>query len=177
MAKNTFNYKLKAGVSGTSIGYDGKLVEEDINYSIDGINWMTADIYVNGNKTVPIPGLPDNWNFTITIRSLTPEIVNMMSIGIHEFDLRHNEPTINRNTYGKTFDNLRHVLKGECLSMLPQIQAELAANGTADLQFVGYAIRCYRDDEEMLVMDQIDDAFRINGVDQKQLIRKGLQTQ
>lgn len=57
---------LKGPVVADTVYSDNTLVAKDVSFTLPGLEFMTADVMAMGNMTVPLVGLLENMELTIT---------------------------------------------------------------------------------------------------------------
>lgn len=154
---------IPGAVAGTTVYVDGSLVARNATVTLPEIAFTTVELPAGGTVEVPVPGLVDAMEATVTVGNPDESLAELCAPGSHEVEVRWAQQVVDREgnsqmagykaflrAYGKT---------------VPGVSLEVGSAGENEATLGCTRYRLVKDGAEVLVVDQLNGVFTFAGVD------------
>lgn len=143
---------------------DGQLVGRDVSFTLPGINFLTADIPAMGNLSVPLIGLMENMEASVTSVGVDRGLGKLSRLDKHNLEFRWVQTVIKSdgsqaNVGCKAF--LRTLPPGS----LPELGVEVGNATEAENTYNVTRQQIFADGYEVMCVDRLAHVLRIDGKD------------
>lgn len=154
---------IKGEVVADTVYADKVLVAKDVNFTLPGLEFLTADVKAMGNMTVALPGLLENMELAITKIGIDQGLSRMNRLEKQNFEFRWVQDVIKSDGSQK--------VEG-CKAFVRTLPGTIAGTGVE----VGSApehentynvtrIQVFANGEEILCVDRLSQILRVDGKD------------
>ena len=154
---------LKGPVVADTVYSDNTLVAKDVSFTLPGLEFMTADVMAMGNMTVPLVGLLENMELTITKIGVDMGLSRLGRLEKQNLEFRWVQNVVksdgSQGTEGcKAFVR---VMPAE----LPELGVELGSATEAEGTYTVTRMQIYANGAEYMCVDRLSQILRVNGKD------------
>ena len=161
---------IKGPVVADTVYADGKLVAKDVSFTLPGIEFMTADVQAMGNMSVPLIGLMENMELSITKVGIDLGLRRMNKLKKQNFEFRWVQNSVNKDgtTEVKGCKAFVRTLPGS----FPETGVELGSVTELEHTYNVTRMQIYENGNEVVCVDRLSQVLKVNGVDYMKNITK-----
>ena len=142
---------------------DGELVGRDVSFTLPGLTFLTADVQAMGTMSVPLIGLLEHMELSITKIGIDTGLGKMNKLEKQNLEIRFAQNIVKTdgtmNTAGcKAF--VRTLPAG-----IPELGGEIGGTIEAENTYGVSRMQIYADGEEIVCVDRLSQILRVNGKD------------
>ena len=153
----------QGGVVHNRVLIDGVEVARDVTVTYPDITMMTTEMQAMGTMTMPLPGLFENLELSITRDGIDKQYASMVSPKSHQIEVREAVEMYKADgTYGTVF--LKTYAEGVPLN-IPGGSSEIGSKRSPELKFTLTKYQQYADGEELYDIDRPNLVFKVDGED------------
>ena len=138
---------IKGPVVADTVYADSTLVAKDVAFTLPGIEFLTADVQAMGNMTVPLIGLLENMELSITKIGVDNGLRRMNRLEKQSFEFRW----------------VQNVVKSD--GSFPELGVEVGSATEAENTYNVTRLQIYANGVEICCVDRLAQILRINGKD------------
>lgn len=140
-------------------------------FSFKAIDMAGAGIL--GDISFPVPGMTENLETTLHLRTLQPEIFKMGSKDAHDLTLRSAQTTYD-SALGKTQVEKTKINFRGMANKVANGKFEVASETESEITFALMYIKITINDKDCLELDKMNSIYKVNGVDQLVAMREAV---
>lgn len=154
---------LKGPVVADTVYADGELVAKDVAFTLPGIEFMTADVQAMGNLSVPLVGLLEHMELSLTKVGVDMGLSRMNRLEKQNFEFRwvQNVTKVDGSTATEGCKAFVRTMAGN----LPELGVEIGSNTEAEKTFGVTRIQIFANGEELLCVDRLSQILKVHGKD------------
>jgi len=152
---------------------DGEEVARDVQVTHPDLNMMTTEISAMGTMTMPLLGLFENFELTISRDGIDKPMAKLVSPKSHEIEIR--EAVSKYNSDGTFGTQILKTYATGVPSVIPGGTSEIGSKRTPELKYSLTTYTQYADGEELYNIDRLNLVCRIDGQDYLEDIRNQIQ--
>lgn len=154
---------IKGPVVADTVYADGKLVARDVSFTLPGVEFMTADVQAMGNMTVPLIGLLENMELSITKIGADKGLGRLNRLQKQNLEFRWVQNVVKSDGTQATEGCKAFVrtLPGA----LPELGVEVGAATEAENTYNATRVQIYADGYEVMCVDRLSQILRVDGKD------------
>jgi phage tail tube protein FII len=154
---------IKGPVVADTVYADGVLVAKDVSFTLPGIEFLTADVQAMGNLTVPLIGLLENMELTITKIGVDMGLSRLSKLEKQNLEFRWVQNVVKSDGSQKNEGCKAFVrtLPGA----LPELGVEVGSATEAENTYNVTRQQIYTNGTEYMCVDRLSQILRINGKD------------
>ena len=164
---------LKGAVVADTVYADGALVAKDTSFTLPSITQTTAEISAMGKMSVPIVGLLENMELSITKIGEDRGLGKMSKLDKCNFEFRWVQNVIKADGTTKP-EGCKAFVRTFPPTSLPGIGVEVGAASENELTYTATRIQIFVGGYEYLLVDRLSQILRIDGKDYMGSISKFL---
>ena len=147
---------IKGPVVADTVYADSTLVAKDVAFTLPGIEFLTADVQAMGNMTVPLIGLLENMELSITKIGVDNGLRRMNRLKKQSFEFRwvQNVVTEGCKAFVRTMPG-----------SVPELDVEVGSATEAENTYNVTRLQIYANGVEICCVDRLAQILRINGED------------
>lgn len=154
----------RAGIEANTIYADNTLVANDSTVTLPEATPLTADISAMGTASIPLMGLIDDMELTITKVGIDKNMTILTRPGSHDVEIRWVQDVV--ATDGTiSQEGCKAFLKVIPKTIHPGASLEIGSTSENDLTFEVLRYRLVVSGEELLLIDRLSHILRVNGTD------------
>ncbi len=154
---------IKGPVTADTVYADSQLVAKDTSFTLPGIEFMTADVQAMGNMTVPLIGLLENMELSITKIGIDKGLGRMNRLQKQNFEFRWVQNVVKSD--GSTAVEGCKAFVRTMPGSFPEIGVEIGNASEQENTYNVTRMQIYANGVEVLLVDRLSQILRINGVD------------
>lgn len=154
---------IKGPVVADSVYADGVLVAKDTAFTLPGVSFLTADVQAMGNLTVPLIGLLENMELSITKVGIDNGLGRMNRLQKQNFEFRWVQNVVKSD--GSTSVEGCKAFVRTMPSSVPEIGIEVGSAPEHENTYNVTRMQIYANGVEILLVDRLSQILRINGED------------
>ena len=153
---------LKGAVVADTVYDSGVLTAKDTSFTLPAISQMTADLNAMGTMTVPIVGLLENMELSITKIGEDKGLGKMSKLDKHSFEFRWVQNVVKAD--GSTSpEGCKAFVRTFPPTALPGIGAEIGSASENELTYTANRVQIFVGGYEYLLVDRLSQILRIDG--------------
>lgn len=160
---------IKSAVVADSVYADKVLVARDTAFTLPGLEFMTADVQAMGNMTVPLIGLLENMQLSITKIGVDKGLSRMNRLEKQNFEFRWVQNVVKSDGSMKA-EGCKAFVR-TMPGALPEIGVEIGSPSENENTYNVTRLQIYAGGEEILLVDRLSQILRIDGKDYMAQIR------
>lgn len=154
---------VKGPVVADTVYSDKQLVAKDTAFTLPGIEFMTADVQAMGNLTVPLIGLLENMELSITKIGIDKGLSRMSRLEKQNFEFRWVQNVVSSDGSVKT-EGCKAFVRVLPAS-LPETGVEVGSATESEMTYNVTRMQVYAGGKEILLVDRMSSILRVNGKD------------
>lgn len=154
---------VKGPVVANTVYADKTLVAKDTTFTLPGIEFLTADVQAMGNMTVPLIGLMENLELSITKIGIDKGLSRLNRLKKQNLEFRWVQTVIHSD--GSTSVEGCKAFVRTLPSNVPEIGVEVGNATEVENTYNVTRMQIYANGEEVLLVDRLSSILRINGKD------------
>ena len=154
---------IKGPVVADTVYSDNVLVAKDTAFTLPGIEFLTADVQAMGNMSVPLIGLLENMELSITKIGIDNGLSRTNRLEKQNFEFRWVQNVVQSD--GSTSVEGCKAFVRTMPGSFPEIGVEVGNASEQENTYNVTRIQIYANGEEILCVDRLAQILRINGVD------------
>ena len=154
---------IKGPVVADSVYDDGVLVARDVAFTLPGVEFMTADVQAMGNMSVPLVGLLEHMELSITKVGVDMGLSKLNRLEKHNLEFRwaQNVTKADGSTATEGCKAFIRTMAGN----LPELGVEVGAATEAEKTYGVTRMQVYANGEELCCIDRLSQILKVNGKD------------
>lgn len=158
-------YVTKRGAIEASTSYcDNKLVACDATFTLPEITFATADIQAMGTMSLPLLGLIEDMETSITKVGIDKNMTKLSTPGVHNIEHRWVQDVIQSDGSVKQ-EGCKVFLRVLPKTLAPGAGLEIGSPSENDLTFAVTRMKLVVAGEEILLVDRLAHILKVNGKD------------
>ena len=154
---------IKGPVVADTVYSDNVLVAKDVAFALPGIEFLTADVQAMGNLSVPLIGLLENMELSITKIGLDQGIGKMNKLKKQNFEFRWVQNVVKSD--GSTAVEGCKAFVRTMPSSFPGTDIEVGSASEHENTYTVTRMQIYANGVEICCVDRLSQILRINGED------------
>ena len=143
---------------------DNELVARDATFTLPEIAFMTADIQAMGTASLPLLGLIEDMESSITKVGIDKNMTKLSVPGTHSIEHRWVQDVIMSDGSVK-HEGCKVFLRSMPKKLAPGAGLEIGSSSENDLTFAVTRMKLVVDGEEILLVDRFAHILKVNGKD------------
>ena len=160
----------KGPVMADTVYADNVLVAKDVAFTLPGLTFLTADVQAMGNMSVPLIGLLENMELSITKIGIDNGYSRMNRLEKQNFEFRWVQNVVKSD--GSTNVEGCKAFVRTMPASTPEIGVELGSAPESENTYNVTRLQIYVGGKEILCVDRLSQILRINGKDYMSQITK-----
>ena len=160
---------LKGPVVADTVYADNQLVARDVSFTLPGLEMATADLQAMGTMTVPLVGLINSMELSITKIGVDMGLRRMNRLEKQNLEFRWVQNVV-KSDGTQTTEGCKAFVR-VMPSALPEIGVEVGSATEAGATYIVSRMQIYIGGDEYLCVDRLSQILRINGKDYMSSIR------
>lgn len=154
---------IKGPVVADTVYADKMLVAKDTSFTLPGISFLTADVQAMGTMTVPLIGLLENMELTVTKIGVDKGLSRLNRLEKQNLEFRWIQTVISSDGSQST-EGCKAFLR-TLPSNIPEIGVEVGSATEIETTYNVTRMQIYANGEEILCVDRLNQILRVNGKD------------
>ena len=154
---------IKGPVVADTVYSDNVLVAKDTAFTLPGIEFLTADVQAMGNMSVPLIGLLENMELSITKIGVDNGLSRMNRLEKQNFEFRWVQNVVKSD--GSTSVEGCKAFVRTMPSGFPEIGVEVGNASEQENTYNVTRMQIYANGVEVLCVDRLSQILRVNGKD------------
>ena len=154
---------IKGPVVADTVYADKTLVAKDTTFTLPGIEFMTADVQAMGNMSVPLIGLLENMQLSITKIGLDKGLSRMNRLKKQNFEFRWVQNVVKSD--GSTTTEGCKAFVRTMPGSFPETGVEVGSAPEQENTYNVTRMQVYANGVEIICVDRLSQILRINGED------------
>lgn len=154
---------IKGPVVADTVYNDNQLVAKDVSFTLPAVEFMTADVMAMGNMTVPLVGLLENLELSITKVGLDKGLSRMNRLEKQNFEFRWVQNVVNSD--GSTSVEGCKAFVRTMPGSFPEMGVEVGSAAEHENTYNVTRMQVYANGVEIICIDRLSQILRINGKD------------
>jgi len=150
---------IKGPVVADTVYSGGVLVAKDVSFTLPGIEFLTADVQAMGNLTVPLIGLLENMELTITKIGVDMGLSRLSKLEKQNLEFRWVQNVVKSDGSQKN-EGCKAFVR-----TLPELGVEVGSATEAENTYNVTRQQIYTNGTEYMCVDRLSQILRINGKD------------
>lgn len=155
--------EIKGPVVADTVYADNTLVAKDTAFTLPGIEFMTADVQAMGNMSVPLIGLLENMELSITKIGIDKGLGRMNRLEKQNFEFRWVQNVVNSD--GSTSVEGCKAFVRTMPGSFPETGVEVGSAPEHENTYNVTRMQIFANGVEILCVDRLSQILRINGKD------------
>lgn len=155
---------LKGAVVADTVYETGVLVAKDTSFTLPSISSMTADLNAMGTMTVPIVGLLENLELSITKIGEDKGLGRMSKLEKKNFEFRWVQNVV-KGDGSTSAEGCKAFVRTFPPTALPGIGVEIGAASENEITYSVNRVQIFVGGYEYLIVDRLSQILRVDGVD------------
>jgi phage tail tube protein FII len=154
---------IKGAVVADTVYSDNQLVAKDVSFTLPGISLMSADVQAMGTMSVPIVGLLENMELSITKVGIDQGLSRMNRLQRQNFEFRWVQNVVGSDGSVRTEGCKAFVrtLPGN----FPGLGVEVGSATEGETTYGVTRVQIFVGGIEVMIADRLSQILRVNGVD------------
>lgn len=154
---------IKGAVVADTVYAGGKLVAKDVAFTLPGIEFLTADVQAMGNMSVPLIGLLENMELTITKIGIDQGLSKLNRLEKQNLEFRWVQNVVKAD--GSTAVEGCKAFVRTMPGNLPELGVEVGSATEAESTFNVTRQQVYANGKEILLVDRLSQILKVDGKD------------
>ena len=154
---------IKGPVVADTVYADNTLVAKDVAFTLPGVEFMTADVQAMGNMSVPLIGLIENMELSITKIGIDKGLSRMNRLEKQNFEFRWVQNIVNSD--GSTSVEGCKAFIRTMPGSFPETGVEVGSAPEHENTYNVTRMQIYAAGVEIICVDRLSQILRINGKD------------
>lgn len=154
---------IKGPVVADTVYSDNTLVAKDTAFTLPGIEFMTADVQAMGNMSVPLIGLLENMELSITKIGIDKGLGRMNRLEKQNFEFRWVQNVVNSDG-SSSVEGCKAFVR-TMPGSFPETGVEVGSAPEHENTYNVTRMQVYANGVEILCVDRLSQILRINGKD------------
>ena len=154
---------IKGAVVAATVYAGGKLVAKDVAFTLPGFEFLTADVQAMGNMSVPLIGLLENMELTITKIGVDQGLSKLNRLEKQNLEFRWVQNVVKAD--GSTGVEGCKAFVRTMTGTLPELGVEVGSATEAESTFNVTRQQVYANGKEILLVDRLSQILRVDGKD------------
>ena len=154
---------IRGPVVADTVYSDNLLVARDTTFTLPGIEFMTADMQAMGNMTVPLVGLLENMELTITKIGVDHGFAHMNRLEKQNLEFRWVQNTVNPDG-SQSVEGCKAFVR-TLPSAIPETGIEVGSAPEHEITYNVTRMQLFVNGVEILCVDRLSQILRIYGKD------------
>ena len=154
---------LKGPVMADTVYSDNTLVARDASFTLPGLEFVTADVQAMGNMSLPLVGLLENMELSITKIGVDRGLRRMGKLKNQNLEFRWVQNVVESDSEQKP-EGCKAFVRVIPLT-LPELGVEVGSATEAELTYTVTRLQIYTGGDEYLCVDRLSRILRVNGTD------------
>lgn len=154
---------IKGPVVADTVYCDNQLVAKDTAFTLPGIEFMTADVQAMGNMTVPLIGLLENMELSITKIGLDKGLSRMNRLEKQNIEFRWVQNVVKADG-SQSVEGCKAFVR-TLPAAIPEIGVEVGSAPENENTYNVTRMQIFVGGTEFLLVDRLNQILRINGKD------------
>lgn len=154
---------IKGAVVADTVYADSQLVAKDVGFSLPGLSLMSADVQAMGTMSVPVVGLLENMELSITKVGVDKGLTRMNRLEKQNFEFRwvQDVVTADGNVKPEGCKAFVRTLPGN----FPGLGVEIGSATEGETTYGVTRVQVFVNGEEVMLADRLSQILRVNGKD------------
>lgn len=154
---------IKGPVVADTVYADNTLVAKDTAFTLPGVEFMTADVQAMGNMSVPLIGLLENMELSITKIGIDKGLSRMNRLEKQNFEFRWVQNVVKSD--GSTSVEGCKAFVRTMPGSVPETGVEIGSAPEHENTYNVTRMQIYANGVEILCVDRLSQILRVNGKD------------
>lgn len=154
---------IKGPVVADTVYVDKQLVARDVAFTLPGVEFLTADVQAMGNMTVPLVGLLENMELSITKIGLDDGLKKLNKLESQNLEFRWVQNVV-KTDGSQNVEGCKAFVR-TLPSATPEIGVEVGSAPEEEITYNVTRLQIYIDGHEYLTVDRLAGILRVNGKD------------
>lgn len=154
---------IKGPVLADTVYADGTLVAKDVSFTLSGLEFMTADVMAMGNMTVPLVGLLENMELTITKIGVDMGLSRLSRLEKQNLEFRWAQNVVKSD--GSQGPEGCKAFVRTLPGSIPELGIEIGSATEAEATYNVTRQQIYVGGAEYMCVDRLSQILRVNGKD------------
>ena len=154
---------IKGPVTADTVYSHNVLVAKDTSFTLPGLEFMTADVQAMGNMSVPLIGLLENMELTVTKIGIDNGLGRMNRLEKQNLEFRWVQTVIKSD--GSTSVEGCKAFVRTMPGSFPETGVEVGSAPEQENTYNVTRMQIYANGTEILCVDRLSQILRVNGVD------------
>ena len=154
---------IKGAVVADTVYVDGALTAKDISFTLPGLSFLSADVQALGNMSVPLIGLLENMQASITKVGLDMGFSKMNRLVKHTIEFRWVQSVVKSD--GSVAQEGCKAFIRTMPASTPDLGVEIGSASEMESTYNVSRMQIYCNGAEVLCVDRLAPTLKINGVD------------
>lgn len=154
---------IKGAVVADTVYAGGKLVAKDVSFTLPGAEFLTADVQAMGNMSVPLIGLMENLQLSITKIGIDQGLSKLNRLEKQNLEFRWVQNVVKSD--GSVGVEGCKAFVRTMPGSLPELGVEVGSATEAENTFNVTRQQVYADGKEIMCVDRLSQILRIDGKD------------
>lgn len=154
---------LKGPVVADTVYADNKLVAKDVAFTLPGVEFITADVQAMGNMTVPLVGLLENMELSITKIGIDMGLSRLNRLQKQNLEFRWVQNVV-KSDGSQGVEGCKAFVR-TLPGSIPETGVEVGSATEAENTFNVTRQQVYANGYEMMCVDRLSQILRVDGKD------------
>ena len=154
---------IKGPVVADTVYSDNTLVAKDTSFTLPGIEFLTADVQAMGNMTVPLVGLLENMELSISKIGIDKVLRHMNRLQKQNFEFRWVQNVV-KSDGSQSVEGCKAFVR-TMPGSFPETGVEVGSAPEHENTYNVTRMQIYANGVEVVCVDRLSQILRINGVD------------
>lgn len=154
---------IKGAVVADTVYADGKLVAKDVAFTLPGAEFLTADVQAMGNMSVPLIGLLENMQLSITKIGVDQGLSKLNRLEKQNLEFRWVQNVVKSD--GSTGVEGCKAFVRTMPGNLPELGVEVGSPTEAENTFNVTRQQVYANGKEIMLVDRLSQILKVDGKD------------
>lgn len=154
---------IKGPVVADTVYSDNTLVAKDTSFTLPGIEFLTADVQAMGNMTVPLVGLLENMELSISKIGIDKGLSHMNRLQKQNFEFRWVQNVV-KSDGSQSVEGCKAFVR-TMPGSFPETGVEVGSAPEHENTYNVTRMQIYANGVEVVCVDRLSQILRVNGVD------------
>lgn len=154
---------LKGPVMADTVYADKTLVAKDVSFTLPGVEFMTADVQAMGNMSVPLVGLLENMELTITKIGMDNGLKRLNRLEKQNLEFRWVQNVVKADG-SSTTEGCKAFVR-TMPGSFPETGVEVGSASEHENTYNVTRLQIYANGAEVICVDRLSQILRVNGKD------------
>ena len=154
---------IKGPVTADTVYANGELVAKDVSFTLPGVEFTTADVQAMGNLSVPLVGLLEHMELSITKVGIDMGLSKLNKLEKQNLEFRWVQNVVKAD--GSTGTEGCKAFVRTMAGNLPELGVEVGSATEAEKTYGVTRMQIYANGEELLCVDRLSQILKVNGKD------------